>query len=568
MGVLQDITERKQQQRALHRYAERLATLRTIDRMILAASSAEDIAASVVSQLRQLLGCEHISIAEIDVNAARRVILACSTGRNDMWRRPSIAEKMNRGPATELLQRGETIIIEDVVNYTSHSAFTDWLLDQGVRAVTIVPLRADGELVGALAAGMGLPGHPSMLPTGDETLEILRDVADQLAIGLRQMRLREQISRHTAELERTVAQRTRALQASEASFRATFEQAATGIFAAALHGKITRHNAALSKMLGYEQGALDGVYLRDLDHPEDRDEAQARFARLGGGVTSDYQVEQRYMRKDGSAMQARLTMSLVHDGDGIPAFAFGLVEDITDQKRAHEALVQAEKLTITGQLVAAVTHEINNPLQTAIGCLGLLQENLGVEALSQANPYLRMATEELHRIGVIVGELRDLQRESSPEDMEPTDLVALINRVVDLAAYQAEQGRVEIEWEPPQGDLILLPLVPNRIDRVFLSLILNAIDAMPDGGHIHIQIIRTRKPSGVCISLTDTGIGIDPHLMPHLFEPFRTTKSTGMGMGLYICRSIVHEHRGQIDVESTPGRGTTFSIWLPLGGSA
>jgi two-component system, sporulation sensor kinase A len=567
VGVFQDISERKQEQDALRRYAERLATLRSIDRLILAASSAEDLATGVVSQLRRLLACEHISIVETNPDVEGRIVLASSTGTHDTWRRPNIADKVVRGPIIEKLLRGEEIIVEDLAEVASPSTFARWLLDQGVRALIVLPLQANGQLVGALLAGTDRPGDPSISASGNETLEILREVGNHIAIGLHQIRLHEQIADHAAELELTVAQRTAALQASEASLRATFEQAPTGIFSATLQGHIMRHNAALSRMLGYEYGALDGLHLRELDHPEDREDAQARFARLGSGETPDYQVEQRYLRRDGSKMQGRLTVSLVRDGGGDPAFAFGLVENITDHKRAQAALIQTEKLSVTGQLVAAVTHEINNPLQTAIGCLGLLQESMSDQSLVQASPYLHMTLQELRRIGVIVSELRDLQRKTSPEDMEPTDLVHLINRVVDLSVHKAAERRVEIAWSPPGEGPLILPLVPSRIHRVFLDLILNAIEAMPDGGRIHIEIAHTSKPSGVNVSFADTGIGIDAALMPHLFEPFYTTKSTGMGMGLYICRSIVHEHRGQIDVESTPGRGTTFNIWLPQGGS-
>jgi two-component system, NtrC family, sensor kinase len=138
---------------------------------------------------------------------------------------------------------------------------------------------------------------------------------------------------------------------------------------------------------------------------------------------------------------------------------------------------------------------------------------------------------------------------------------------VNMNRDKAEERQVRIEWSPPDDTPVVLPLVTSRIHRVFRDLILNAIDAMPDGGQIRIQLVRTSKPAGVSVSFTDTGTGITPDLVPHVFEPFRTTKSTGMGMGLYICRNIVHEHRGQIDVESTPGQGTTFGIWLPMGAS-
>ena len=106
-------------------------------------------------------------------------------------------------------------------------------------------------------------------------------------------------------------------------------------------------------------------------------------------------------------------------------------------------------------------------------------------------------------------------------------------------------------------------VVPDRITQVYLNLIINALDAMPNGGRLEVSLAATAEPAGIQTVISDTGTGIDPAALEHLFEPFGSSKSRGMGLGLYISHKIVKEHHGAIDVSSHLGQGSTFTIWLP-----
>jgi signal transduction histidine kinase len=114
-------------------------------------------------------------------------------------------------------------------------------------------------------------------------------------------------------------------------------------------------------------------------------------------------------------------------------------------------------------------------------------------------------------------------------------------------------------------DLPWLVLAPDRIKQAFLNLVLNAIEAMPDGGQLRVSTNRTDDPAGVNVSFADTGPGIAPDALPRIFDPFYTTKPEGLGLGLYITRNVVEEHRGRVEVESLLGEGATFTVWLPTG---
>jgi signal transduction histidine kinase len=139
----------------------------------------------------------------------------------------------------------------------------------------------------------------------------------------------------------------------------------------------------------------------------------------------------------------------------------------------------------------------------------------------------------------------------------------IVEKVLILSRTQCETHQIEVLWNPAD-DLPDVSVVADRIRQVFLNLVLNAVDFMPEGGHLQVSTSRTRQPDGVEIVFADTGPGIDPDLLPHLFEPFRSGRREGMGLGLYISKTIVAEHGGHIDVASETGQGTTFTVWLPL----
>jgi signal transduction histidine kinase len=168
----------------------------------------------------------------------------------------------------------------------------------------------------------------------------------------------------------------------------------------------------------------------------------------------------------------------------------------------------------------------------------------------------------LERAAGIVNRLRDLGRRSTPEEWEPTDVNVLLEQVLMLTRKRCQNAQVEVVWQPA-GDLPSLMLVPGRLRQVFLNLVLNAVEAMPDGGRLEVGTGPATESEGVCISFADSGRGIAPKDLPHIFDPFYTTKSEGLGLGLYVTQNIVEEHGGRIEVDSRLGEGTKFAVWLP-----
>jgi two-component system sporulation sensor kinase A len=242
-----------------------------------------------------------------------------------------------------------------------------------------------------------------------------------------------------------------------------------------------------------------------------------------------------------------------------------VAERTAELEASQAALLQAERLTIAGKLAASLTHEISNPLQSVIGCLGLADE-AWTEG-EDVGEYLDIAITELRRVARIVARLRNLGRPPSTLTVnEPTDVRALLNHVIGLSRKRCQEQGIEIDNRIDEP-LPLPSLVPDQIEQVLLNLMLNAIDAMPHGGRVTIHTSATgtaAQPTGLQITFSDTGVGIPTDVLPRIFDPFYSTKPENLGLGLSTCRDILQEHGGRISVESQPGDGARFEIWLPI----
>ena len=238
-----------------------------------------------------------------------------------------------------------------------------------------------------------------------------------------------------------------------------------------------------------------------------------------------------------------------------------ITEDITEEQNSHTALLMAEKLALTGRLAASLAHEINNPLQTSVGCLGLVEEMLDDDD-EEVRVYIQMAIDELKRSARIVKKLRDLNRKSEEDDISPINIHQIIENVLLLTKNRMyDRGIVPLYINQDETNVIMGS--EDQIQQVILNLVINAIDALPEGGNLYLDVVNTDDPKGIMVTVRDTGKGIPDDVMDNLFDPFFTTKDSGLGLGLFICKQIVEDHRGYLDVKSEVGNGTQFSVWLP-----
>lgn len=242
-----------------------------------------------------------------------------------------------------------------------------------------------------------------------------------------------------------------------------------------------------------------------------------------------------------------------------------IVENITEKKKMEHHLLQSSKLASLGKLTAGISHEIGNPLASISSLIQELK-SLSVdpgEHIEFTEESLDTINTHIDRIARIVRSLGDFARISSAEKV-PSNISEIIDRTVNLVKYDKRFRNIQLTAEI--GDIPLLRINPDKIQQVFLNIILNAIDAMPEGGPLSITV--KKNGTFVDIFFRDTGTGIDETIINRIFDPFFTTKhmGKGTGLGLSICYGIIKEHNGSITVKSKKGEGTIFNIKLPVNG--
>jgi len=369
------------------------------------------------------------------------------------------------------------------------------------------------------------------------------------------------------ELEQRVAERTldlrstlEALRASEERFRELADNI-DELFWLMETGtqRILYVSPSFEKLWGWPPREILERPERALDaiHPEDRDRVLAAWA----SNPEEFNQEFRILWPDASVRWLHAQTFPVETAEGPVQRIAGVAADITEEKHAQAAVVQMERLLVAARLAASLAHEINNPLQSAVGCLDLANEALADG--QDPGPYLAVAGSALDRARAVVVQLRTLHRQPEMEERRPADLNALITKLLPLTEKRSEAGGVEVILKLEET-LPTVMVMPEAISQVFQHLVINALDAMPEAGQLRIEGQRTSDPDGVWIRFADTGIGLPPEMWEHLFEPFHSTKSEGLGLGLFISQNIVHQHGGQITVQPRAGGGTVVGVWLPL----
>ncbi len=260
--------------------------------------------------------------------------------------------------------------------------------------------------------------------------------------------------------------------------------------------------------------------------------------------------------------------------DEINAWNRTLEERVEQKTRelsgAQEEMLRVERMASIGKLAAVVAHEINNPLAGILTYSKLLKKRLSREHEPNAEniSMLDLMESESRRCGEIVKNLMTFARPTSV-NMEPSDLNAVIDRCVRLVQHQLTLKAVELHLALYK-DLPAVRCDPGQIEQVILALVMNAIDALPNGGNLSLVSRKLSNLEAVQIEVRDDGIGMPREVIAKMFEPFFTTKEhgRGLGLGLAISRNIVDRHGGRIEVASEPGHGTTFTITLPLQSSS
>ncbi|HSL45124.1 MAG TPA: GAF domain-containing protein [Anaerolineales bacterium] len=238
-----------------------------------------------------------------------------------------------------------------------------------------------------------------------------------------------------------------------------------------------------------------------------------------------------------------------------------LQKALQQEQTIRSQLLQNERLALVGRLLASVSHELNNPLQAIQNALFLLKEEANLSP--QGNQDLGIILSETERMAALIERLRSAYRPVRIKDFQPVQVNNLVEDIYALIATHMRHKQIAFEFIP-DPELPVISGIADQIRQVVLNLFFNAIEIMKPGGCLTVQTQGLPSQKEILLSVRDTGPGIDVEILPNIFEPFVTSKSTGTGLGLTITHDIIHQHHGRIQAENYPDGGALFSVWLPI----
>ncbi|WP_281884453.1 PAS domain-containing sensor histidine kinase [Paenibacillus sp. YYML68] len=345
------------------------------------------------------------------------------------------------------------------------------------------------------------------------------------------------------------------LHMTKLQLNSLIEQAGDNISFLDTEFKVLRVNQSFQNCYGYTEAELVGKL--PLVVPDDlwiESELLLRQA-LQGRKISSFETKRR--KKSGEILDISMTISPIVGPDGDITSISIVCRDISERKRTEELLRNTEKLSVAGQLAAGIAHEIRNPLTSLKGFTQFMKT-----AAEYKDYYLDIMISELNRIEQIINELLMLAKPPQAATFENRPLSPIIEHVISLLESQSNLRNVEVHTSLHKT----LPHVyceENRLKQVFINVMKNAIEAMPNGGRIDIssELIEDRH---LVLTFADNGPGIPPEVLQRLGEPFFTTKDSGSGLGLMISQKMIAEHGGHLDIQSELTVGTTVKIVLPI----
>ena len=412
----------------------------------------------------------------------------------------------------------------------SDESYRKWLKDLKIQSVVIVPITSGKNAIGVMTAFFC---QDQSIDEG--MLKALASIAEQTAIAIENSRLYEQTKQ------------------SEAQYRTLFESAGPSLVIIDEKQAFQLVNCAFEKLCGYKRKDLIGKRTLDLF---------LKFKNNGAAPpdpTKTGHFETEFQDRHGQVIQIHLTST------SIPGTHHTLVSiiDMTKQRELERRLYRSEELASIGELSAGIAHEIRNPLVAIKTSVSLLQDE--PELTDDGHQLLDVVKEETDQMAAIVEDFLQFAR-PKPPSFEEVEINQVLRDVVKR--YKEVSNGQNIEWIETFDDrLPLLLLDRYQIQQVITNLVLNGLDAMESGGTL--EIISSRIKSGtlknhVQVAVKDTGDGIETDHLNKIFQPFFSTKEKGTGMGLAICRRIIDQHGGDIQVDSETGKGTCFFIFLPV----
>jgi two-component system sensor histidine kinase PilS (NtrC family) len=464
----------------------------------------------------------------------------------------------------------DTVLVTAIVAITGgpRSVFT-FLYVLVVTAACVVLARPGGLVIGALSSllytGLVLSrtAFPLLLePTETTALEVMTiflNTAAFLVVGI----LAGSLGERYHVTHRALEDQSKDLSDLQAFKDLMFESLGSGLVGMDLERSITALNRAAEEITGYQAAEAvghrwesifgDGIPSDDID----------LAARVEGWQVRRY--EMRLRRKDGREVPLGISFWPLRSGRGELAGIIGVFQDLSSIKQMEERMRQADRLATIGRLAANIAHEIRNPLASLSGAIEVLTRELPRGGAHER--LVEIVLRESDRLNQIIKDFLEYAR-PAPLHPLPVNVGEVLDEVLLLLNHRILPPELKVvrEYEAT----VTAPVDPQQFRQAIWNLCINALEAMPEGGELRLGagIVTQRKVRKLEVWVADTGSGIDRESLPHIFEPFFSTKPEGSGIGLALVHRVIQDHGGDVEVRSEPGVGTTFTLRLPLAESA
>lgn len=530
----------------VHRLAERLALVSEAVWEIAAVYDLDTLLRETTTRVVEAFGYDYVAVMLLDPDSQELVF---TTGAGVFAGRTpeGFRQKLKEGMIGWAAFLGETLLANDVSQEPRYIA--PYLPE--TRAELDIPLKYRGRVIGVLDIQ-----SRRLNAFDDADVQAMETLAGHLATAIENVRLHEELRAYAEELEQRVEEQTAELRAERERIQAILDSIGEGVIVTDLRGRVEYMNPAAEEIIGYTTEEMRGRRCTLWLAEEDRE----RFATMAGALRAGkrWNVEGVLRRKDGTSYDAQLVVNPIRGPDGRPVAYVGILEDISRLKELDR---------LKSQFVADAAHELRTPVTTIRLYVDLLRRTPLSEKQAE---YLRMLAREADLLAELMEDLLDLsrlERGVAPFEPEPLDLNGVVGEVVTRHAKWAAADGVDLSFEP-QTDLPTVTADPRQIQRAVSNLVVNAIHYTPAGGRVVVRTEREAKRAKVVVS--DTGYGIPDEEQERIFDRFfrgsaaRKSGTVGSGLGLSIVREIAHLHKGGIEVESEVGKGSTFTLWLPV----
>jgi PAS domain S-box-containing protein len=544
----------------LRKRIKELGVLHEVSKAITSPIELDELLNLTLAKCMEVLESRAGSIFLVDEIANEMVLKAVKGPKEKIIR--DVKQKIGEGIAGFVATTRQPLLVTDIENNPDFRKNPDVADVYETGSFLCVPLVSkEKKLVGVI----NITEKVSRESYTNDDLRFLSSIASYASIAIEKAELYGRLKRFNEELAKEVDLATSQLRRTNEDL-CSLKEYNESIVSSILHCVIAidsnwvvrTWNRCVERQLGISESEAVGRHLLELfPEWEKKDLASEIGGVLKRGVTFERE-NIRHKGKNGRPQMLNMKVSALYTSSGKIRGAVLIITDITEKIELQKQLLFSERLALIGRLSAGVAHELNNPLDGVIRYVNLSMDHVIEAELVQE--YLRSAKEGLNRMASIIKSLLEFSRQTRAA-LEPTDVNQTVNDTVSFLHHQIVGQNVKIVKNLSSD----VPIIQDgELQQVFANILKNAIDAMPEGGTIWIS--TAVKDDNIEIKFEDTGCGIPEEIMDNIFDPFFTTKEVGKGtgLGLTICYGIIEKYKGRIEVDSKIGKGTCFTVYLPV----